>query len=440
MGDQDERFPLHKAAFFNDTHSILQLINDGADLYEQDMHGNTALHISTMLGHREATALLLAHNAPVKVKNAEGWNCLMEAVSYGDRQIITTMLRNLKAQSRESLTSRKPHLLKMLSELGDFYLELKWDFHSWIPLLSKMLPSDLCKIYKHGTSIRLDTTLVDFNERSWERGDLSFIYNTASDKKSKEHLVILDNKAKVFQRIRHEESDTELDEEVDVLMSSDVVSAQMSTKPIRFERIVSGWFFKHERSELVGDYNADYYSVEGMSLVTRKRREHLTAEDIKKNKAFMQNLAVGSTMADDEFKSLQHRKSLPPPVRTPATWEEYITAASGNPPPLGRPQIIKQTTKSFKAVIAMSEEFPLSVDVLLDILEMVAPFKHLNKLRRFCQARLPPGFPVRVEIPLLPTISAKVTFQKFEFRNDLISKMFKIPRSYREDATRFPQL
>lgn len=35
----------------------------------------------------EATSLLLAHNAPVKVKNMQGWNCLMEAVSYGDRII-----------------------------------------------------------------------------------------------------------------------------------------------------------------------------------------------------------------------------------------------------------------------------------------------------------------------------------------------------------------
>ncbi|VDM45284.1 unnamed protein product [Toxocara canis] len=440
MADQ-EQFPLHRAAFFNDTQSIMMLIKNGADLYEQDMHGNTALHISTMLGHREATALLLAHNAPVKVKNKEGWNSLMEAVSYGDRQIITTMLRKLKAQSRESMTSRKPHLLRMLAELGDFYLELRWDFHSWIPLLSRMLPSDVCKIYKRGTCLRLDTTLVDFNDRAWERGDISFIYNSTADK-TRDQLVILDNKAKagVFQRIRYEESDAELDEEVDVLMSSDIVSAQMSTKPITFERTMSGWIFKHEKAERVGEYDACYYTVEGMSLVTRKRREHLTAEDIKKNKAFMQNLAVGSAMADDEFKSLQHRKSLPPPGRMPTTWEEYVGAAPGLAPPLGRAQVVKQNTKTFKALIAMSEEFPLSVDVLLDILEIVAPFKHLNKLRRFCQVRLPPGFPVRLEIPLLPTISAKVTFQKLVFRDDLTSKMFKIPKSYREDANRFPDL
>lgn len=32
------------------------------------------------------------------------------------------------------------------------------------------------------------------------------------------------------------------------------------------------------------------------------RREHLTAEDIKKNKSFMQNLAAGGLMSEDEFK------------------------------------------------------------------------------------------------------------------------------------------
>uniref|UniRef100_A0A1I7Z3Z2 ANK_REP_REGION domain-containing protein n=1 Tax=Steinernema glaseri TaxID=37863 RepID=A0A1I7Z3Z2_9BILA len=434
-----ERFPLHKAAFFNDTKLISHLIQSGADLYEQDMHGNTALHISTMLGHRESTALLLAHNAPVKIKNRDGWNTLMEAISYGDRQIITTMLRKLKAQSRESMVSKKPHLIEMLSNLGDFYLELKWDFHSWIPLLSKMLPSDVCKIYKRGTSLRLDTTLVDFNDRSWERGDISFIYNSTADKSKQ--LVILDNKAKVFQRVRHHESDAELDEEVDVLMSSDIVSVQMSTKPITFERAYSGWIFKQEKSETVGEYESDFYSVEGMTLVTRKRREHLTSDDIKKNKAFMQSLSIGNTnIPDEDSKTFRHRKSLPPPGRPCTTWDEYLGAAPGVPPPLGRQQVLKSNSKTFKACVAMSEQFPLTVDVLVDILEIIAPFKHLNKLRRFCEVKLPPGFPVKLEIPLLPTISAKVTFQKFVFRDDLTFKMFRIPKSYREDSNRFPDL
>lgn len=32
------------------------------------------------------THLLLAHGAPVKVKNINGWSPLAEAISFGDRQ------------------------------------------------------------------------------------------------------------------------------------------------------------------------------------------------------------------------------------------------------------------------------------------------------------------------------------------------------------------
>ena len=34
----------------------------------------------------ECVHLLLAHSAPVRVKNAQGWTPLAEAISYGDRQ------------------------------------------------------------------------------------------------------------------------------------------------------------------------------------------------------------------------------------------------------------------------------------------------------------------------------------------------------------------
>ncbi|EYB94868.1 hypothetical protein Y032_0166g63 [Ancylostoma ceylanicum] len=349
------------------------------------------------------------------------------------------MLRKLKAQSRTGISSRKPHLIKMMEDIGDFYLELKWDFQSWIPLLSRMLPSDVCQIYKKGTQLRMDTTLADFNERRWERGDISFVFN-AKAKHESDELIIMDNNTKVFQRVRHEESEAEVDEEVDVLMSSDIVSAQMSTKTITFRQAFSGWVFKHAREEQIGDYNVNFYLVEGMKLVSRKRREHLTADDIKKNKSFMQSLASGAAVGDEDFKSLQHRKSLAPPGRMPTTWEEYVGAAPGAAPPLGRAQILKQNEKQFTALIGMSEDFPMGVEVLLDILEIVAPFKHLEKLRRFCEARLPPGFPVRVEIPLLPTISAKVTFQKLQFVSNLSDKLFYVPTSYREDPTRFPDL
>ena len=52
--------------------------------------------------------------------------------------------------------------------------------------------------------------------------------------------------------------------------------------------------------ELVGNYNANFYSINGMVLETRKRREHLTKEDLQKNKALLENFATGNTQALEE--------------------------------------------------------------------------------------------------------------------------------------------
>jgi len=54
--------------------------------------------------------------------------------------------------------------------------------------------------------------------------------------------------------------------------------------------------------------------------------------------------------------------------------------------------------------------------------------------------KLPPGFPVKIEIPILPTITAKITFQKFAFRDDLPDDYFSIPSDYEEKPNRFPDL
>eukprot|EP00071_Canis_lupus_P021204 XP_013970374.1 ankyrin repeat domain-containing protein 13C isoform X3 [Canis lupus familiaris] len=335
-----------------------------------------------MLGNKECAHLLLAHNAPVKVKNAQGWSPLAEAISYGDRQMITALLRKLKQQSRESVEEKRPRLLKALKELGDFYLELHWDFQSWVPLLSRILPSDACKIYKQGINIRLDTTLIDFTDMKCQRGDLSFIFN--GDAAPSESFVVLDNEQKVYQRIHHEESEMETEEEVDILMSSDIYSATLSTKSISFTRAQTGWLFREDKTPV-------------------------------------------------------RRQSLTPPPQNTITWEEYISAENGKAPHLGRELVCKESKKTFKATIAMSQEFPLGIESLLNVLEVIAPFKHFNKLREFVQMKLPPGFPVKLDIPVFPTITATVTFQEFRY-DEFDGSIFTIPDDYKEDPSRFPDL
>ncbi|KAF6202202.1 hypothetical protein GE061_004600 [Apolygus lucorum] len=439
MADVQDCFLLHESVFRGDVRKLSALLRTH-DVERKDKHGNTALHLAVMLGRKECVQILLAHNAPVRVKNLAGWSPLAEAISYGDRQTIASLVRKLKAQRREHIEKRRPGLVEALKQMGDFYMELKWDFTSWVPLVSRILPSDICKIHKMGSSIRLDSTLVDFNDMRWERGDVSFLF--LGHVKPSEALTVLDNKEGLYQRVRYEETEMEIEDEVDILMSSDIMAAQMSTKSITFTKAQSGWFFREDRKETVGAFNADVYDINGMVLESRKRREHLSEEDLLKNKAIMEKLTKGNTPIIDcnGDQVLGRRTSLTPPPDPGIGWDSYLSCEPGEYPTLGRKLVNKATSKAFRATVAMSPEFPLSVSMLLDVLEVIGPFKHFNKLREFIQIKLPPGFPVKIDIPILPTVTAKITFQDFEFRDDIDPKLFEIPPYYKEDPNRFPDI
>lgn len=185
---------------------------------------------------------------------------------------------------------------------------------------------------------------------------------------------------------------------------------------------------------------SEVYSINGMLLISRKRREHLSEEDVVKNKALIDNLSKGGGNIMDSLPETTRRSSLNPPPKTDMSWDEYLLYDTERLPPIGRPMVLKEDKKTVKAHVAMSEDFPLSVDLILKVLEVVAPFKHFNKLKEFVAMKLPAGFPVRIEIPVFPTITARVTFRDFKSCSEIPSSMFFIPRDYKEDPNRFPDL
>jgi len=430
---------LHEAIFNNDVEEAKKLIESKeCDINQRDKFGNTALHLATMMGFIDCVTLLTDNQCDVNIKNERGWTPLAEAVSFGSRTSIRSILSRIKRQSKASLEERRPQLVETLQNLQDFQMDIKWEFHSWVPIISRWLPSDTCKISKKGCNIRLDTTLIEFTDMKWQRGDISFLFNGA--KKESETLVVLDNEKQVFQKLNRNEPSGEIEEEIDYLMSSDIVTAQMSTKPITFSPAQNGWIFKENRIEQIGEMECEVFNVQGMTVVSQKRREHLSEEDVKKNKEMVEAFQRGDTslMENDKTQTFPRKESLSPPTKNSCTWKEYISAE--RLPTLGRAIQLTESKKALKVNVWMCQDFPLSVKLLLNVLNVVAPLKHFEKMKDFVSLKLPVGFPVKIEIPVLPTIVARITFNDFKWKDDLVDSLFTIPSNYKEDQHHFPDL
>lgn len=462
---------LHEAVFNNDASKIYEILKNKelakTIINKKDKHGNTALHLACMLGRsKEIISSLLQCGAAVDCKNLQRWTPFHEACSYGNRDTIVLMTKQLKDDVYDAISKSK--LSENLEKTRNYRLVLKWEFQSWVPFLTRVLPSDVCVINKQGKYIRIDTKLLDFEMLSWKKGDSCLIYSDKFEKK----WIIMNNKTKKYQPFETQNIDKDIEDKVDEFMSSDIMDFELKSSDIQLTRSTSGWIWKADKIEKIGKYNAALYNFNNVFLVTRKRREHLTEEDLKRNKiAYKSALHVlkfgkkpnlldldeassqeydnddenNDSRSDnqedvDTENEVQHRESLSPPPSTNVTWSQYSQAEPGNHPTLGREPKIKVVKTAFKAGVAMSEGFPITKNDFLDLLSIV-PLKLFKKLKEFIELRLPEGFPVRIDIPVFPFLTARITFEDFMFIDGPVDEsLFIIPDDYEEDQNLFPLL
>ena len=332
------------------------------------------------------------------------------------KQKVKSVLEKFELEVENIVKNSKPKILTALKEMDDFYVEITWNFESWIPIVSRFLPSDICKLYKNGAKLRLECTLGDIAVRNnaannengiapaasattpfnWQRGDFTFIFDIENIGDKNNSVVFLDNKRKTFvcvdKNALQEESAREmhdLEKEVDMLLSREMLFLKLQTKAASFLPTQSGWFIKKDKIEQVNGYMCQFYDVNGLFIVSKLRSEHMSEEELKKNaekqKKVQEQLTRSKTSLEksssnkqltasshklnsadnltdlesiDESSGeyedcIEYRPSLPPPEVPQVTWNEYINAVEGKHPVLGRPLRCKESKKEFKAQLAM---------------------------------------------------------------------------------------
>uniref|UniRef100_H3H6N7 Ankyrin repeat domain-containing protein n=1 Tax=Phytophthora ramorum TaxID=164328 RepID=H3H6N7_PHYRM len=96
----------------------------------------------------------------------------------------------------------------------------------------------------------------------------------------------------------------------------------------------------------------------------------------------------------------------------------------------------RHVRKDFEAKVVMTESFPFQLRDFLPVIKFISTTgEHVKNLEEFFQMTLPPGFPVKFELPMMFTIRVAYTFQKITLNPQLDAKMFEIPSDYHEVFT-----
>ncbi|XP_078278743.1 ankyrin repeat domain-containing protein 13B isoform X4 [Rhinoraja longicauda] len=439
-----ERYPLHYLVWYNKYKDLeKELSTKQVDTEELDPRGRTPLHLAVTLGFLECARVLLKHGADVSKENHNGWTGLQEAVSTGDLDMVQLVLRYRDYQRSIKRLSGIPCLLEKLRQTQDFYVEMKWEFTSWVPLVSKICPSDTYRVWKSGQNLRVDTTLLGFDHMTWQRGNRSFIFR-GQDNCAVVMEIDHDRQMVYSETLSLANFDHDVllgalqptEEQVANRLTMPIVTTQLDTKNIAFERNKSGILgWRSEKTETINGYESKVYGASNVELVSRTRTEHLSDQNKGKSKGSKTPLQSFLGIAEQHVGThngayiTQTFSNTNPTSITP---EEYFNASFDlGTRDIGRPMELTTKMQKFKAKLWLCEDHPLSLaDQVTPIIDLMAISNALfAKLRDFITLRLPPGFPVKIEIPIFHILNARITFGNLNGSDERVTSLRNSPTS-----------
>lgn len=444
----------------------------------QRFRGNTPLCLAIMLGHKDCVRILIDSGASCLVATSAGFYPLSEAISYGDRDLLRSVIVARLKELRGMVQHRNPRLRNSLeSDLKDFYVELKWQFHSWVPFIANVLPHDTCRLWKRGNMVRIDSTLKGFEGYTWHRGDISFIIKV---EKEGTYLYVVDHERKIFDEVNQlrDYNNDAIEMTINSYLNNDIVNAKLhkSAKDgsrIKFEPKVkkAGWFSTSKTSEqleeIVSGYPSRVYEIKNVRWITKKRHEHIrdrcSGSDAVKEKqpnieekitdleemedsdgTEQHEETVKGIIADYKDSLVKHAATVPAPPKPVVSFDEYFSEDKCDEyVHVGRAMDLNVKEKSMRANVWMADNYPLTVEELVPLLGLVAPTnKQFQKLVEFIESDLPDGFPVKIDIPIFSFLSGVCTFANFtEWTRDITQlptsrpseepdSWFAIPKDY----------
>ncbi|KAG9454014.1 hypothetical protein H6P81_006918 [Aristolochia fimbriata] len=409
----------------------------------------TPLHLAVRLNDLQAVRMLAAAGADVSLQNASGWNALQEAICGRKSDLALVLLRHHHATAWAKWRRRLPRLVAVLRRMPDFYMEISFHFESsLLPFARRLAPSDTYKIWKRDACLRADTSLAGFDGLKIQRADQSFLFLGDGHHRlglaSGSLLVLNRTEKKIYDAFENAGAPLSPADEAGFAAQTSVYRPGMDVT--RAELVGRTNWRRQERTESVGEWKAKVYELHNVVFSFRSRKalpQHLDPEDEEARAmelVFKENPEDGFLVAENpgfiEFEAPRRRNSSferGDLMKEGKSWVslerksvDLPRAPSLSHRGLDGKRLGKKTTpevackeseyvKSLRPAVWLTEQFPLKVEELLPLLDILAnKVKAVRRLRELLTTKFPPGtFPVKVAIPVVPTVRVVVTFNKF---------------------------
>ncbi|VDM17896.1 unnamed protein product [Hydatigera taeniaeformis] len=362
----DEEYPLHYCVFHGLSEFEHLVSNATAgQLNKTDPYGMISVKL-------ECLDLLLSKNCALDIRNSSGWRPIDEIVATGNEPLV--------------------------------------------PFLSRHLPSDNCRLFKKGNLVsdvfafyRLDTTLLDFKNRDWVRGQLSIIVD--GNKPFESRICLIDYDHRSYQildgTMTRENSNEWLNETVQSALHMPLIRMHMDFTRLSCKREASKLLWKKDNAaERIGLYNTQNYSISHVKISVKKRSEHLTKEDVHFLTTLNSHIKQGTVnsavkLVQDRATAVSgeitDRNAKLPRLAPRVTWRAYRSwNLEGTDLYIGRKPALKLQTNEIKLNVAMTKDIDFKITYLLDMFKCFSPLRKFTKLNETILSSLPPGFPVRV--------------------------------------------
>lgn len=398
----------------------------------------TPLHLAVRLNDLFAAKALAAAGADVSLQNSAGWNPLQEALCRRFSEIALILLRLHHRSAWSKWRRRLPRLTAVLRRMRDFYMEISFHFESSvIPFVNKLAPSDTYKIWKRDANLRADTTLAGFDGLKIQRADQSFLFLGDGEQTHSIPpgclLVLNHDERKIFDAFESAGSPMSESDIAGFCSQTSVYRPGMDVT--KAELISRTNWRRQEKTESVGEWKAKVYELNNVvfSFRSRKVSENDVAgseqvlpleldEDgdgflVAENPSFL-NFEFNNgneskrrhssfVREEREFVSVGRKSVDIYPSSTVAERRRVVAV----------PEKVKEKeyVRSLKPSVWLTEQFPLKIEELLPLLDILAnKVKAVRRMRELLTTKFPAGtFPVKVAIPVVPTVRVVITFTKF---------------------------